>query len=102
FRSNLKFFGLTVQESYGFIGSNSIHPGVKFTFPFKSSYIPIDLDEGVLQNIICILVIFYNITNMPVEPFLIFTNKLPEGNLYRSRILQFFYYKIFFGFQQEL
>lgn len=70
------------------MSSYAIHPGEKLTISFKLMDVVEDLNEGVLQHIVCVIVIFYNIPDLPIESFFVKANELPKSRITTVLILK--------------
>jgi hypothetical protein len=67
---------LLCQKTQGFIGSNPVEPGKKLTFLSKIFQTLPDLDQGILQNIIRVSVVYDHSADMPINFFLVFFDQL--------------------------
>lgn len=63
---------VSLYETKGFIGGDPVQPGKQAAFLFKLSNISVYLYKGILQNVICIIVIQYHSPDIPVQLFLVF------------------------------
>lgn len=70
------------------MGGYAVHPGKELTVALKLMNVVKDLDKSILQNIVCVIVIFYNIPDLPVKSLFVEANKVPKSRISTILILK--------------